>query len=202
MVWIGLIWFGIGTSGELLWVWRWTFGFHEMLGSSWVAAQLIAPQEGLSYVSINGMSLSNNECYFLKHKLPFMVYHQNIRSIRGKTDELLSMWCNIYPHVLCLSEHLRNQEISTVCCRPYFLAAKYCRNISVEEYVFTCMIRYHLQLLIWIVIAKSMSLKYVLWNYVCIMSYHLLCNSNLYISKRESSSISALDSVLNKLHSY
>jgi hypothetical protein len=33
--------------------WRaryWTFGFHEMLGSSWVAAQLMAPQEGLSSV--------------------------------------------------------------------------------------------------------------------------------------------------------
>jgi hypothetical protein len=43
MVWIGLIWLRIGTSG--------TFGFHKMLGSSGVAAQLMAPQEGLSSVS-------------------------------------------------------------------------------------------------------------------------------------------------------
>jgi hypothetical protein len=37
----------------------------------------------------------------------------------------------VYPHVLCLSKHhLRNQEISILCCRPYLLAAKYCQNIN------------------------------------------------------------------------
>jgi hypothetical protein len=51
MEWIGLIWLRIGTSGRLLWTRYWTFGFHKMLGSSWVAAQLAAPQEGLSSVS-------------------------------------------------------------------------------------------------------------------------------------------------------
>jgi hypothetical protein len=30
---------------------NWTFGFHEMLGSSWVAAQSVASQEGLSSMS-------------------------------------------------------------------------------------------------------------------------------------------------------
>jgi exonuclease III len=83
-------------------------------------------------LTVNGAFLNNNsKCELLKHKLSFMVYHQNIRSIRGKIDELLSMWCNAYPHVLCLSEHhLRNEEISILCCRPYLLAAKYCRNIN------------------------------------------------------------------------
>jgi hypothetical protein len=28
-----------------------TFWFHKMLGSSWVAAQLVAPREGLSSLS-------------------------------------------------------------------------------------------------------------------------------------------------------
>jgi hypothetical protein len=37
----GLIWLRIATRGGLLWT----------LGSSWVAAQLVAPQEGLSSVS-------------------------------------------------------------------------------------------------------------------------------------------------------
>jgi hypothetical protein len=37
MVWIRLIWLRIGTSGGLLWTWYWTFGFHKMLGISWVA---------------------------------------------------------------------------------------------------------------------------------------------------------------------
>jgi hypothetical protein len=43
MVWIGLIWLTIRTSGGLLWTRHWTFRFHKMLGSSWVAAQLVAP---------------------------------------------------------------------------------------------------------------------------------------------------------------
>jgi hypothetical protein len=51
MVWIGLILLKIGTSGGLLWTRWWTFGFHKMLGSSWVAAQLAASQERLSSVS-------------------------------------------------------------------------------------------------------------------------------------------------------
>jgi hypothetical protein len=51
MVWIGLIWLTIGTSGGLLWTRYWTFGFHKMLRSSWVAAKLAAPQDGLSSVS-------------------------------------------------------------------------------------------------------------------------------------------------------
>jgi hypothetical protein len=51
MVWTGFIWLRIGTIGGLLWTRWWTFGFHKMLGSSWVAAKLAASQEGLSSVS-------------------------------------------------------------------------------------------------------------------------------------------------------
>jgi hypothetical protein len=51
VVWIGLILLRIGTNGGLLWTRYWTFGFRKMLESSWVAAKLAAPQEGLSSVS-------------------------------------------------------------------------------------------------------------------------------------------------------
>jgi hypothetical protein len=51
MGWYGLMWLRIGTSGGILWTRYWTFGFHKMLGSSWVAAQFAASQEGLSSVS-------------------------------------------------------------------------------------------------------------------------------------------------------
>jgi exonuclease III len=80
------------------------------------------------------------------YTVPFMVYHQNIRSFNGKVDELLSLWTNEYPHILCLTEHhLWEQEISKLCCSPYILAAKYCRNkskfggvcICVHESLFT-----------------------------------------------------------------
>jgi hypothetical protein len=51
MVWIGLILLRIRTGGGLLWTRWWTFGFDKMLGSSWVAAQVAASQEGLSSMS-------------------------------------------------------------------------------------------------------------------------------------------------------
>jgi hypothetical protein len=47
-----LVWPRIGTTGGLLWTRYWTFGIHKMLGSSRVAAQLVAPQERLGFISI------------------------------------------------------------------------------------------------------------------------------------------------------
>jgi hypothetical protein len=49
--WDGMDWsigLRMGTSGGLLWIRWWTSGFHKMLGSSRVAAQFAASQEGLS----------------------------------------------------------------------------------------------------------------------------------------------------------
>jgi hypothetical protein len=51
MVGIGSICLRIGTGGGLLWTRWWTSGFHKMLGGSRAAAQLAAPQEGLSSMS-------------------------------------------------------------------------------------------------------------------------------------------------------
>jgi hypothetical protein len=49
------------------WTRYWTFGFHKMLGSSWGAAQLAAPQEGLSsvskYITNLLVSLSCGRCF-------------------------------------------------------------------------------------------------------------------------------------------
>jgi hypothetical protein len=38
----GLVWLRRGKSGGLLWMRQWTFGFHEMLRSTWVAAKQLA----------------------------------------------------------------------------------------------------------------------------------------------------------------
>jgi hypothetical protein len=51
MVGIGSIWLRIGTDGGIMWRRWWTSGFHKMLGSSRVAAQLATSQEGLSSMS-------------------------------------------------------------------------------------------------------------------------------------------------------
>jgi hypothetical protein len=37
---------------DLLWTRFWSFGFHKMLGNSWVAAQLAASQEVLSFMEL------------------------------------------------------------------------------------------------------------------------------------------------------
>jgi hypothetical protein len=52
MVWTGLIWLRIGTSGGLLWTRYWALGFHKMLGHSRIAAQLATSQEGLSSIEL------------------------------------------------------------------------------------------------------------------------------------------------------
>jgi hypothetical protein len=44
VVWTGLVWLRIRTSGELLWIGHWTFWFHKMLGIYQVAAQLVLSQ--------------------------------------------------------------------------------------------------------------------------------------------------------------
>jgi hypothetical protein len=51
MVGIGSIWLRIGTDGGLMWMRWWISGFHKMLGSSRVAAQLAASRVGLGSMS-------------------------------------------------------------------------------------------------------------------------------------------------------
>jgi hypothetical protein len=52
--WDGINWIDVvhdRDSGGLLWTRYWSSRFHKMRGSSWVAAQLAASQEGLSSMS-------------------------------------------------------------------------------------------------------------------------------------------------------
>jgi hypothetical protein len=51
-MWTGLVWLRIGTSGELLWIRYWTFGFHKMPGNYRVSKQL-----GISGVALSSMEL-------------------------------------------------------------------------------------------------------------------------------------------------
>jgi len=49
-VWTGLSWLRIGTGGGHLWMWWWILGFHKMRGTSWLAENRSASQEGLCFV--------------------------------------------------------------------------------------------------------------------------------------------------------
>ena len=59
---------------------------------------------------------------------PLLIYHQNIRGLRNKIDELFMLWSSNFPHLLCFTEHhLCNDEINCIYINPYNLGAKYCR---------------------------------------------------------------------------
>ena len=45
--WTGLKWLRIGIGGGLLWMWKWIFRFHKILGISWLPENRLATQEGL-----------------------------------------------------------------------------------------------------------------------------------------------------------
>ena len=57
------------------------------------------------------------------------LYHQNIRGLHNKTEELTTQWTNQFPHLLCFSEHhLKESEINNIHINYYTLGASYCRN--------------------------------------------------------------------------
>jgi hypothetical protein len=56
------------------------------------------------------------------------VYHQNVRGLKGKVNELLLSFLDEAPHIICLTEHhLKDYEIDITHIPKYKLAAKYCR---------------------------------------------------------------------------
>ena len=58
----------------------------------------------------------------------FIIFHQNIRGITHKTEELLLSLSEINPQVLCITEHhLRSEEINLINLGQYTLGAHYCR---------------------------------------------------------------------------
>ena len=59
----------------------------------------------------------------------FTVFHQNIRGLSNKNNELLGSVLPKLPHVVCLTEHhLKEQEIETLSIDHYILGAKFCRQ--------------------------------------------------------------------------
>jgi hypothetical protein len=69
-----------------LWTRRWTFGFHNMLGISWMAAQLAASQEGLSSVSkyIMTTELVSTPCLINPSRQSVCLYGVFLLSLLGK----------------------------------------------------------------------------------------------------------------------
>jgi len=62
--------------------------------------------------------------------VPLTVYHQNVRGLRGKVNELLSQVYPTFPHILCLSEHHMNHlELQQTFLDNYKLGVSYCTKL-------------------------------------------------------------------------
>jgi exonuclease III len=59
----------------------------------------------------------------------FKIYHQNIRGLKGKTNDFMLPLLTGAPHLICLTEHhLKNYKTDATHISNYKLGAKYCRN--------------------------------------------------------------------------
>jgi len=57
------------------------------------------------------------------------LYHQNIRGISKKIEELTTQWATQFPHLLCFTEHhLKDSELTHISIEHYTLGASYCRQ--------------------------------------------------------------------------
>jgi exonuclease III len=63
------------------------------------------------------------------HKKSLKIFHQNIRGLRTKHNELLCHLSHDCPYILCLSEHhLNKDELQLIHFTDYLLGTKYCRK--------------------------------------------------------------------------
>ena len=74
-------------------------------------------------------SLNRNKLLSNNVTTPLLIYHQNIRGLRNKIDELFILFSENIPHILCFTEHhLLNDEINSLYINPYNLGTSYCRT--------------------------------------------------------------------------
>ena len=80
----------------------------------------------------NKLYSTNNKCNSKKNvdiKDLFMIFHQNIRGLKVKTEELMISLHNQLPNVICLSvHHMTEHEIDAMHIPMYKLGAKFCRK--------------------------------------------------------------------------
>jgi hypothetical protein len=71
-----------GTSVGLLWTRQWTFGFHKMLGSSRVAAQLAASEKVLGSIKLVSYSVS-----YTVHKITVEWVNYTLQNLGSQQDK-------------------------------------------------------------------------------------------------------------------
>ena len=81
------------------------------------------------FMDVKDRALRNTELKKVK-VAPFKAYHQNIRSLRNKYQELLCCLYPDLPHIICLTEHHMNAlEYSHINLEGYTAGVHFCRAL-------------------------------------------------------------------------
>ncbi|MDR0751762.1 MAG: hypothetical protein LBF12_04160, partial [Christensenellaceae bacterium] len=80
--------------------------------------------------SITGNNIIDNGLKQTAINVSLEIFHQNIRGLRNKLNELYCHLSYKPPHIICISEHhLKDYELHIMYLHDYVLGAKYCRKI-------------------------------------------------------------------------
>jgi hypothetical protein len=86
----------------------------------------------MEHINVNSSdSLDNTPkiCHQNNNLLNIRVYHQNIRGLKDKTNEIVSYLYPLFPHLLCITEHhLDHSVLHHTYIEHYNLGAGYCRQ--------------------------------------------------------------------------
>jgi exonuclease III len=135
-------------------------------------------------------------------EVPFRVYHQNIRGLKGKINELVLSFSDVAPHIICLTEHhLKDQEIDITHIPNYKLGAKYCRlnlkNGGVSIYILDTLTHSNISLLKY---CKEQDFE------ICAIQLHTQENNIVILclyrapTQNFGNFLNTMDKILNSLH--
>jgi exonuclease III len=112
--------------------------------------------------SLNSTNLGSTKRIASKKLSGLSIYHQNIRGINNKIEELLTQWKTNQPHVLCFTEyHLTEPEITCTLIKSYNLGTYYCHKFKKNSGVSSSIKIYNSHTLIWMKLALTRKLKFV-----------------------------------------
>jgi hypothetical protein len=101
---------------------------HVMCNSDWAQSDSIVNHRLHDERILHNGYVNNNYPSYLTSSNNLKVFHQNIRGLKYKTDELISALCPDFPHVLCITDHMNSLDRNIICIDHYNIGAVYCKN--------------------------------------------------------------------------
>jgi hypothetical protein len=102
-------------------------GYHPLLIGKVPHRSIRTPNQ--SHVRTRVEHNVTNDLRKASYNKSLKIFHQNIRGLRNKYNELFCHLLHDCPHILCLSEHhLIKAELQLIHFTDYLLGAKYCRK--------------------------------------------------------------------------